>query len=120
MNKNRTGKQGFLLMEVLVALAIMAAGILFLLQSFSGIIRSNRQLRNNQSAFALIDAVYNRLYAGETVSPETAMFPGDNYYTWSIESTPLGNQLQRMVVRATWVERGNPQAISFPHTLLKK
>ncbi len=120
MSKRKNHNQGFLLMEVLVALAVMATGVLFLLQSFSVIVRSNRQLRNNQTAYRLIDAIYNRLYAGEKLSPETPVFPGGERYAWSSEVTPLGNRLQQLALSVTWPEKGRTANISFAHTMLKK
>jgi type II secretory pathway pseudopilin PulG len=110
--------RGFLLIEILVSLVVLTAGVLFLVRSLSGILRSNRHVNNNQQAFLLIDNLLNRLYAGEKTGYLEEMVRDNPEFLCSLETTEMDEHLLNITLSVRWRPKENSSGVFFSHVVI--
>ncbi len=108
---------GFILIEILVSLLILSAGILFLVRSLSAITKSNQQIRNNRLAYLLIDNIYNRLYSGEQILPGKVVL-NKKEYLWDFSVNNTDDRLSHLTIKVTWGKNGTSSAASLSHATI--
>ncbi|PPL17532.1 general secretion pathway protein GspH [Oceanisphaera arctica] len=80
--KPMTRKQGFSLLEVLVAFTILTITLGVLLNIFSLAIRTTQSAQQQQKAMLLAESKLTELYAGTTLQPGREQGWLDEYYWW--------------------------------------
>ena len=109
---NKTNNDGFSLLEVIVALAIMAMGFVTVLQLFSGSIRSvslsEQYLKGTSLAHSKLGALEVNNYS---VTEFEGTFPDEKKYRWELEvsphTSPLNSnenniQLSEVLLKVLW------------------
>jgi prepilin-type N-terminal cleavage/methylation domain-containing protein len=111
--------QGFTLIEVLIAAAILAVGLLALMSAFPvgyvDVTTSGGQSKATAYAQQMLEQLKNQPFipsaAAQTDTPEA------NYTrTWSITQEPgtnPPNRLARIQVTVSWTGGGRPQTVTF-------
>jgi len=112
-------KNGFILMEILVAMVILSGTILFLIQALSNILESNRQVRNNQLAFLTIDNIYNRLYSQEAVKNQDIIINGTKFHC-DIDKEKIKENLSQITVKITWPDKSKFKSQSLSHRIAEE
>jgi type II secretion system protein I len=100
MIKKGQRQKGFVLIEILVSIVLLSAGILFLVQSLSLITKSNSQIRNNRLAFLLIDNIFNRLYSNEQISPGKVIL-NNQEFDWELQTSNSSDALKQITLKVT-------------------
>ncbi len=109
--------KGFILIEILICLVLLSAGILFLVRSLSVITRSNMQIRNNRLAYLLLENIYNQLYSGEQISPGKVILD-ENEYQWDFSIDNTHGKLKRITVKITWGKGSSEFSASLSHLII--
>jgi type II secretory pathway pseudopilin PulG len=104
MAKNLT--KGFILIEILVSILIFSAGVLFLIQSLSGITRSNQQISDNYYSLLLIDNLFNRLASGEILASTGTQTISNKIFIWQIDYSNSLEGLKEIMVKVNWLSKG--------------
>lgn len=118
MMKHKKQKDGFILLEILVALVVLAVGILFLIQALSKITNSNKRIRDNQFALMQIDNIFNRLYSGEELSgDEFLQFDGKKFF-YKLYTSVLSEKLQKITIEINWKDRASSQSAEASHVII--
>ena len=120
---NRTHNDGFSLLEVIVALAIMAMGFVTVLQLFSGSIRSvslsEQYLKGTSLAHSKLGALEVNNYS---VTEFEGTFPDEKKYRWELEvsphTSPLNSkenniQLSEVTLNVLWEDAGKTRNIQL-------
>ena len=120
---NRTNNDGFSLLEVIVALAIMAMGFVTVLQLFSGSIRSvslsEQYLKGTSLAHSKLGALEVNNYS---VTEFEGTFPDEKKYRWELEvsphTSPLNSkenniQLSEVTLNVLWEDAGKTRNIQL-------
>jgi prepilin-type N-terminal cleavage/methylation domain-containing protein len=120
---NRTNNDGFSLLEVIVALAIMAMGFVTVLQLFSGSIRSvslsEQYLKGTSLAHSKLGALEVNNYS---VTEFEGTFPDEKKYRWELEisphTSPLNSkenniQLSEVTLNILWEDAGKTRNIQL-------
>ena len=91
---NKLKNDGFSLLEVIVALAIMAMGFVTVLQLFSGSIRSvslsEQYLKGTTLAHSKLGELEVNNYS---VTEYEGIFPGEKNYRWQLQVSPHASSL---------------------------
>ena len=117
MSKKTKKLKGFILIEILVSLLLLATGILFLINSLSVITKSNRRIRSNRTAYMLIDNVYNQLYSGEYIPPGKVSLDNQEYF-WSLTVNDTGDGLKNLVVNVKWGKGSLTSTAGLSHSAI--
>ena len=114
-------EQGFSLLEVVVALMIMAGGFLAVLNLFSGSIRSVDFSGQYLKAVTLANSKMNELEIQNfTVEDSSGNFKNEENYRWEVDISPYdsdlnnqesGIQLQKILLKVLWNDDGNTRNI---------
>lgn len=116
-------EQGFSLLEVVVALAIMAGGFLAVLNLFSGGVRSVDYSGQYLKAVTLANSKMSELEIQNFVSETSSgNFKNEENYRWRMDITPydseLNNpessiQLQKVLLKVSWNDDGQTRNIEL-------
>ena len=120
---NKPNNDGFSLLEVIVALAIMAMGFVTVLQLFSGSIRSvslsEQYLKGTTLAHSKLGELEVNNYS---VTEYEGIFPDEKNYRWQLQvsphTSPLNSkedsiQLSEVTLNVLWEEAGKTRDIEF-------
>jgi len=104
-------KRGFLLLEVLLSLGILATSLLAINHSFSSALRANSYAESYTVASLLAQ---EKMAEIETTSYQTGAFEGDfgkeyPFYRWKSEITFLEDQMVSKVILTVSWKRGNKE-----------
>ena len=112
-------EKGFSLLEVIVALAIMAGGFLAVLNLFSGSVRSVDFSGQYLRAITLANSKMNELeILNFAVDDQTGIFKNEKNYRWELDIAPYESdlndeksnvQLQKVLLKVLWNDNGNPR-----------
>ncbi|MZG53830.1 MAG: prepilin-type N-terminal cleavage/methylation domain-containing protein [Nitrospinae bacterium] len=116
-------EKGFSLLEVIVALAIMAGGFLAVLNLFSGSVRSVDFSGQYLKAITLANSKMNELeIANFAVDDQSGSFENEENYRWELDITPYDSelndeetniQLQKVLLKVLWNDSGNSRNIEL-------
>ena len=120
---NKPNNDGFSLLEVIVALAIMAMGFVTVLQLFSGSIRSvslsEQYLKGTTLAHSKLGELEVNNYS---VTEYEGIFPDEKNYRWQLQvsphTSPLNSkenniQLSEVTLNVLWEEAGKTRDIEI-------
>ena len=116
-------EQGFSLLEVVVALMIMAGGFLAVLNLFSGSVRSVDFSGQYLKAVTLANSKMNELEIQNfTVDDSFGNFKNEENYRWEVDISPYdsdlnneesGIQLQKILLKVLWNDDGHTRNIEL-------
>ena len=116
-------EQGFSLLEVVVALMIMAGGFLAVLNLFSGSVRSVDFSGQYLKAVTLANSKMNELEIQNfTVEDSSGNFKNEENYRWEVDISPYdsdlnnqesGIQLQKILLKVLWNDDGHTRNIEL-------
>jgi prepilin-type N-terminal cleavage/methylation domain-containing protein len=116
-------EQGFSLLEVVVALMIMAGGFLAVLNLFSGSVRSVDFSGQYLKAVTLANSKMNELEIQNfTVDDSSGNFKNEENYRWEVDISPYdsdlnngdsGVQLQKILLKVLWNDDGHTRNVEL-------
>ncbi len=116
-------EQGFSLLEVVVALMIMAGGFLAVLNLFSGSVRSVDFSGQYLKAVTLANSKMNQLEIQNfAVDDSSGSFKNEENYRWEVDISPYdselnneksGVQLQKVLLKVLWNDDGHTRNIEL-------
>ena len=116
-------EQGFSLLEVVVALMIMAGGFLAVLNLFSGSVRSVDFSGQYLKAVTLANSKMNELEIQNfSVDDSSGNFKNEENYRWKVDISPYdsdlnneesGIQLQKILLKVLWKDDGHTRNIEL-------
>jgi prepilin-type N-terminal cleavage/methylation domain-containing protein len=116
-------EQGFSLLEVVVALMIMAGGFLAVLNLFSGSVRSVDFSGQYLKAVTLANSKMNELEIQNfVVDNSSGDFKSEENYRWEVDISPYdsdlnneetGIQLQKILLKVLWNDDGHTRNIEL-------
>ena len=120
---NKPNNDGFSLLEVIVALAIMAMGFVTVLQLFSGSIRSvslsEQYLKGTTLAHSKLGELEVNNYS---VTEYEGIFPGEKNYRWQLQVSPHASplnskekniQLSEVTLNVLWEDAGKTRDVEI-------
>ncbi len=115
--------QGFSLLEVIVALLIMAGGFLAVINLFSGSVRSVDLSSQYLKAVILASSKINELEIENFfVNDKSGRFENEDNYRWELDMEPYdsslndknsGIQLQKILLKVFWNDNGKPRKLEI-------
>jgi len=116
-------EKGFSLLEVIVALAIMAGGFLAVLNLFSSSVRSVNFSGQYLKAATLANSKMNELeILNFALDDQTGSFKNEENYRWEVSIAPYDSdlnddksniQLQKVLLKVLWNDNGKPRNIEI-------
>jgi len=120
---NKPNNDGFSLLEVIVALAIMAMGFVTVLQLFSGSIRSVSLSEQYLKGTTLAHSKMGELEVNNySVTEYEGIFPDEKNYRWQLQVSPHTSslnskesniQLSEVTLNVLWEEAGKTRDIEI-------
>ena len=120
---NKQSNDGFSLLEVIVALAIMAMGFITVLQLFSGSIRSVSLSEQYLKGTTLAHSKLGELEVNNYSASEfKGIFPDEKNYQWQLEISPYTSllnskenniQLSEVTLNVLWKDAGKTRDIEL-------
>jgi len=108
---NRPGEQGFMLLEVLLAAFLLAAGLLVLIEGLGQCIAAARSVQNYAVAEVLLaNKSYEfRVERAQSYDDDEGEFPDYPGFEWrrEFESTEVEG-LWKQIIMVRWTERNRP------------
>lgn len=119
MNRRTWNKTGFTLIEILVAVTILGAGILGVVAAFS------MSLRVASASARMADAVRIAQREMELKVAQSAESLRDDRgaegpYAWKFSVSRASEGLMRARVTVTWLDRGRPQSFKLSRVFLPR
>jgi len=115
--------RGFSLLEVIVALLIMAGGFLAVVNLFSGSVRSVNLSSQYLKAVTLANSKMNELEIENFfVDDKSGRFENEESYRWELDIVPYdsslndessGIQLQNILLKVFWNDNGKPRKLEL-------
>ena len=115
--------KGFSLLEVIVALLIMAGGFLAVVNLLSGSVRSADLSGQYLKAVSLANSKMNELeILNFIVDRQTGSFKNEENYRWELDIAPYDSdlndeksniQLQKVLLKVLWNDNGNPRKVEL-------
>ena len=115
--------RGFSLLEVIVALLIMAGGFLAVVNLFSGSVRSVNLSSQYLKAVTLANSKMNELEIENFfVDDKSGRFENEESYRWELDIEPYdsslndessGIQLQNILLKVFWNDNGKPRKLEL-------
>ena len=115
--------RGFSLLEVIVALLIMAGGFLAVVNLFSGSVRSVNLSSQYLKAVTLANSKMNELEIENFfVDDKSGRFKNEESYRWELDIEPYdsslndessGIQLQNILLKVFWNDNGKPRKLEL-------
>ena len=115
--------RGFSLLEVIVALLIMAGGFLAVVNLFSGSVRSVNLSSQYLKAVTLANSKMNELEIENFfVDDKSGRFENEESYRWELDIEPYdsslndessGIQLQKILLKVFWNDNGKPRKLEI-------
>ncbi|MBF0618953.1 MAG: prepilin-type N-terminal cleavage/methylation domain-containing protein [Candidatus Omnitrophica bacterium] len=107
---------GFTLLEILITIALLAAGIIPIITVLSTGISAERSIESRAVALALamekMEGVRDTAYAGIAAVASTAVASFTDY-SYKIDVASPAANLKQVTVTVTWVFKGANQALSL-------
>ena len=121
----RSKKEGFLLVEVLVALVIFSFGIIFVVKAYSTSLRAQRHARYHTLALILAERLQEEIELGLVEDLKGEEEIAKKLFSWQIKTEPLSQEaLKEAKVAVSWQERSKKYEVSFsrvyPSTLISE
>ena len=120
---NKPNNDGFSLLEVIVALAIMAMGFVTVLQLFSGSIRSVSLSEQYLKGTTLAHSKMGELEVNNySVTEYEGIFPGEKNYRWQLQVSPHASslnskekniQLSEVTLNVRWEDAGKTRDVEI-------
>ncbi|MFH2139094.1 MAG: prepilin-type N-terminal cleavage/methylation domain-containing protein [Candidatus Omnitrophota bacterium] len=111
-------KPGFILLEVLVSLVILTAGILVLIRSLSNIVKSNTIIQTNTVAVLLVDNLFTRIDSDEKIDDENSMEILGKQFFWQQQTTTIKDDLKKMMLTVSTGENSRGIKTIFSSTFI--
>lgn len=115
--------KGFSLLEVIVALLIMAGGFLAVVNLFSGSVRSVGLSSQYLTAVTLANSKMNELEIENfIVDDKSGRFKNEGNYRWELDIEPYDSslndenlriQLKKILLKIFWNDNGKPRKLEF-------
>ncbi len=115
--------RGFSLLEVIVALLIMAGGFLAVVNLFSGSVRSVNLSSQYLKAVTLANSKMNELEIENFfVDDKSGRFENEESYRWELDIAPYNSslndensriQLQNILLKVFWNDNGKPRKLEL-------
>ena len=116
----RSEKKGFLLLEVLVALTILSAGIIGVIKAYTISLRAQRHARYQTSAFLLASNLQTEIEIATIEERQGQISMGDRLFEWNIEIEPTYTEDFKMVsAKVKWAEQSKEYEASLSNLYLK-
>ncbi|MEJ0019966.1 MAG: hypothetical protein WDN25_26130 [Acetobacteraceae bacterium] len=119
-SRRRQHAAGFMVVEVVVALAILSLGFGYAMRSLRGALERIGSNRHVAEAMSLAQSTLDRVGGDIALRNGDVQGSVEGGYAWRVEAlpytaTPTGGPLVGYVVNVTvnWRERGNPRQISL-------
>lgn len=105
--RRRNNRDGFMLLEIMVAMAILSISLVLILESLSALLERNREIFDMSIAGLVaqeqLSSIYLREYQKDTTSEKgSGNYPG---FDWSVELRPVDEHLDEAFLTVTWVKR---------------
>lgn len=110
--------KGFILLEVLVSLIVLTTGILFLMQTLSGIVRSNQMVKENALAVLEVDNIFNRITAKEDIDIALPGLLDDDKFSIRREIVGVSSFLKEMMIEIQWKDRSNVKSVKYNRSII--
>lgn len=110
-------KKGIILIEVLVSLAILTLGILFLINSLTLIVQSNQHLRHLALSVLIADNMFNRLKSGESIEKYTDFDMLGTSFRYKQEESSLSDRLKMISLSVAWQKAKEKGNVAFTNIL---
>lgn len=116
----RSEQKGFLLLEVLVALTILSAGIIGVIKAYTISLRAQRHARYQTSAFLLASNLQTEIEIATIEERQGQISIGDRLFEWNIEIEPTYTEDFKMVsAKVKWAEQSKEYKASLSNLYLK-
>ena len=121
--------RGYLLLEVILAVAILSLGLVMLLRSFAAPLRAVKVSENHLTAALLLEQKTEELQTGCTLhsEAESGTFPGySGRFKWRIETSPYrdrsldGDRLSQVRVTVSWREGETERSIHLTSLVVRR
>jgi len=110
----KNNDQGFLLVEVLVALVILAVGLTVGIEALTFCVRMNNlAYRRSMAALAADNQLSVMLLPQESIPQDGSRGQLDNNYNWNIKIEEVNKNLDKIIYTTSWKERNTIQRIEL-------
>jgi len=100
-----TRRRGIVLMEILIALAVMGVGILALMQAISFLARQDENVRTHAYAVLLAENILSRRLAGELTESQGEEAGGEKTFSWQVAVENASEGLSLTNITVSWQEK---------------
>lgn len=116
----RRRQKGFLLLEVMLSLLIMSAGISAVIKSYTISLRAQRHAQCYTFAFLLADKIHQEIKAEVINDLKGREETSAGLFHWSIEIEPVyPEEFEAVTVKVNWEERAVGYEISLSNSYPK-
>ena len=123
LKKLKIGKQGFLLLEVMVSVVVITVGLVYIIRSFSVSTRAISTSRNYMQAVHLMEAKLWDLEENRRVETgeDEGYFADNRKFRWAIKAeTEEESPLNKINLVVSWKEGGKKQSLTATTYLWNK
>ncbi|MFH1238925.1 MAG: prepilin-type N-terminal cleavage/methylation domain-containing protein, partial [bacterium] len=102
----KNNNQGFLLVEVLVALVILAVGLIVGIEALTFCVRMNNlAYRRSMAVLAADNQLSVMFLPQESIPQDGSRGQLDNNYNWDIKIEEVNKNLDKIIYTTSWKER---------------